>query len=322
MMKHGIRFTGQVCSGGEVHIADRLIATAALLFVVTLLGACAPAATVAPAPTPTGSGNFLFAETAATVESPVPVWYHRPGGLPADAPVLFVMHGTLRNGEEYRDQWVDLSERHGFLLVVPEFSHEGWAGAEGYNLGRMHDEAGNPLPEEQWAFGVIENVFDEVRQRFGSTRDRYTIYGHSAGAQFVHRFLLFAPDARFDAAVPANAGWYTMPVEDVAYPYGLRTGSGELLVNEERIRHAVERPVTILLGEEDNDPEASHLRRNDQADAQGIHRFERGHTFFRTAQERAAELGADFNWSIQTVPGVGHSNTRMAPAAVRALGWE
>jgi poly(3-hydroxybutyrate) depolymerase len=292
---------------------------AALLFL--LAAACAPAVQPQSAPSE-GSGSFLFAETAATADSPVPVWYHRPAGLSADAPVVFVMHGTLRNGEDYRDQWVDLAEAHRFLLVVPEFSHEGWAGARGYNLGRMHDEAGNRLPEEMWAFGVIEDVFDEVRRRFGSTRESYTIYGHSAGAQFVHRFLLFAPEARFDAAVPANAGWYTMPVDDVSYPYGLRTDDGDVLVPAARIRDAVERPVVILLGEEDNDPEASHLRRNDQADAQGLHRFERGHAFYETARARAAELGADFNWRIETVPGVGHSNTRMAPAAARALGLD
>jgi poly(3-hydroxybutyrate) depolymerase len=292
-----------------------------VVLLAAVFAACAPAVH-APSSELEGSGSFLFAETAATSDSPVPVWYHRPAGLSADAPVVFVMHGTLRNGEDYRDQWVDLSDAHRFLLVVPEFSHDGWAGARGYNLGRMHDEAGYPLPEEQWAFGVIEDVFDEVRQRFGSTRERYTIYGHSAGAQFVHRFLLFAPDARFDAAVPANAGWYTMPVDDVAYPYGLRTDDGEVLVPAARIREAVERPVVILLGEEDNDPDASHLRRNAQADAQGLHRFERGHAFYETARARAAELGADFNWRIETVPSVGHSNTRMAPAAARALGLD
>jgi len=322
MMRQGMGCTGRIRPRGEIDIAHRLIATAAVLLMVTLLGACAPGATVAPAPAPTGSGSFLFAETPATAESPVPVWYHRPSGLTVDAPILFVMHGTLRNGEEYRDQWVDLSEAHDFLLVVPEFSHDGWSGSEGYNLGRMQDSEGAVLPEEQWAFTVIEDVFDEVRRRFGSTRESYTIYGHSAGAQFVHRFLLFAPDARFDAAVSANAGWYTMPSDEVAFPYGLRTETGAILVSEERIRDAVERPVVILLGEEDNDPEASHLRRNEEADAQGLHRFERGHAFFETARERADEFGAAFNWSIQSVPGVGHSNARMAPAAVRALGWE
>lgn len=288
---------------------------------ILLLAACA---TPEPAQLTglSGSGDFFFDATPATAETPVTVWYHVPQGLPADAPILFVMHGTLRNGETYRDQWVDLAEEHRFALVVPEFSREGWPGSRGYNLGRMRDADGQMLPEELWAFGVIEDVFDEFRDRTGSTRETYSIYGHSAGAQFVHRFLLFVPTARFDAAVPANAGWYTLPVEDVDYPYGLRLDDDRILVDGQRIRDALERPVVILLGEEDNDPEASHLRRNEAADRQGTHRFARGNNFFETARNRAAQLGADFNWRVETVPDVGHSNARMAAPAVEALGWD
>lgn len=270
---------------------------------------------------PYGSGSFTFSESAATRDRPLTVWYHRPQGLEPDAPVLFVMHGTLRNGQDYRDQWTDLADDHGFLVVVPEFSEDHWPGSRGYNLGNMRDEDGQPLPEDEWAFTVVEDLFDAVRRRFRVERDSYTIYGHSAGAQFVHRFLLFAPDARLDAAVSANAGWYTMPTTEAAYPYGLRTEDGAELVSRERIRQALERPVILLLGEEDTDPDDRYLRRNAQADAQGLHRFERGHTFFATAERRAQELGAAFNWRVRTVPDVGHSNTLMAPAAVRALEW-
>lgn len=269
----------------------------------------------------TGTGSFTFSSTAATRDRPVTVWYHRPDELEPGSPVLFVMHGILRNGEDYRDQWVELADSHGFLLVVPEFSAKHWPGSRGYNLGNMRDEEGRPLPEEQWAFTVVEDLFDEVRRRFAVERETYTIYGHSAGAQFVHRFLLFAADARFDAAIPANAGWYTMPTSEADYPYGLRTESGSELVSPGRVREALERPVVILLGEQDTDPEDRYLRRNPQADAQGLHRFERGHTFLDTARRRAQELGADFNWRIVTAPEVGHSNTLMAPAAVRALEW-
>lgn len=277
-----------------------------------------PAAEAGSRATSAPSGSFVFDDTPATRDRPVTVWYHRPAGLASDGPVVFVMHGTLRNGEDYRDQWVEQAETHGFMVVVPELSDEGWPGSRGYNLGNMHDEDGDPLPEEEWAFGVIEDVFDAVRSRFDLERETYSIYGHSAGAQFVHRFLLMAPEARLDAAIPANAGWYTMPDRDVGYPYGLAGPDGPI-VSEDRVRDALERPVIILLGEEDNDPEHRYLRRNDQADAQGLHRFARGHAFYEAARERARELDAEFGWRLETVPGVGHSNTRMAPAAAALL---
>ena len=73
----------------------------------------------------------------------------------------------------------------------------------------------------------------------------------------------------------------------------------------------------ILLGEDDNDPNHSSLRKTEEAMRQGKHRFERGHYFFNTAQAMADSLGVEFNWILDTVPGVGHSNTGMAPKAAK-----
>ena len=51
------------------------------------------------------------------------------------------------------------------------------------------------------------------------TRRGYALYGHSAGGQFVHRYVAFADAPRMESAVAANSGWYTMP-DDGAFPYG------------------------------------------------------------------------------------------------------
>ena len=54
---------------------------------------------------------------------------------------------------------------------------------------------------------AIEPLFDDVRKRFGTQVTRYSLYGHSAGAQFVHRYVLFMPEARLDKAVAAELGY-------------------------------------------------------------------------------------------------------------------
>ena len=61
------------------------------------------------------------------------------------------------------------------------------------------------------------------------------------------------------------------------------------------------------------------LRRTPEAMTQGKHRFERGQTFFDMAKQEAEALGVSFNWHLDTVPGVGHSNAGMAKVAAEYL---
>jgi len=245
----------------------------------------------------------------------VRVFATRPVHLAADRPVVFVMHGVNRNADEYRDQWHDLANEHDFLLVVPEFSKRKFPGSSSYNLGNVFDNNGKPVNEAEWSYSAIEPIFDEVRRRFGMTTQRYSIYGHSAGAQFVHRFLFHVPDARVNQIVSANAGWYMMPDYEQDFPYGLRRSA----VTREKLRAALQLPVTILLGEGDTDPEHPSLRGTPEAMAQGEHRFARGHFFFEAARAYSEQLGVPFNWQLVTVPGADHDNRLMAPAAIPYL---
>lgn len=240
------------------------------------------------------------------------VYLTRPVHLAADRPVVFVMHGVGRNAEEYRDQWHKLAIEHDFLLVVPEFSKRQYPGSEAYNLGNVFDAAGRLRPATEWSFSTIEPIFDEVRRHFGMTTKAYAIYGHSAGGQFVHRFLYHVPKARVTRVVVANAGWYTMPVYNVAFPYGLRNS----VVSSADLAATLAMPVTILLGEQDIDPEHPSLNREPEALLQGPHRFARGQAFFAAAADASARLGVPFGWQLVTVPDAGHDNRLMAPAAV------
>lgn len=279
------------------------------LFVILALGLCT--VVVRAAERAAERGTFDFESGGHKLK----VWYFRPAGLASDAPVLFVFHGVGRNADEYLDDWVEHAERKKFLLIVPEFSKEQFPGDAAYNSGNMFDKAGRPLPRAQWSYSLVEPLFDALTPQLGHKRKDYMIYGHSAGAQFVHRFVYFVPAARYSRAVAANAGWYTLPTLNDAFPYGLKGSAAD----ESACRAAFGRPLTVLLGEADVDPNSSALRHTPEADAQGLFRFARGQFFFARARAEAAALNAPFNWNLATAPGIAHSNKGMAPFAVRQL---
>lgn len=264
-----------------------------------------------------GSHVFVFRDARGNSDRPITVRYHMPAGYTSETPVVFVMHGNSRTGQSYFDAWEEHAVSRGFLLVVPEFDDAGYPGSRSYNLGNIFpgEEPTTRNPVSAWTFTAIEHLFDAVRAAAGSTRTAFRIYGHSAGSQFVHRFLMTRPDAPVERAVAANAGWYTLPSDTERWPYGL--GDSGFEVSDLSVRFQL--PVTILLGDADTVTTGGNLRRTPEALSQGPHRFARGHTFYGAARSAARSLGVPFAWALDTVPGAGHSNRMMAPRAAEIL---
>jgi hypothetical protein len=98
-----------------------------------------------------------------------------------------------------------------------------------------------------------------------------------------------------------------------AFPYGFQNSP----MTEENIKEKIKLDLVILLGENDTDPNASSLRKTEEAMRQGKHRFERGNSFYTKAKSMADSMRTEFIWTIVTVPEVGHSNFGMAPAAAK-----
>jgi hypothetical protein len=115
--------------------------------------------------------------------------------------------------------------------------------------------------------------------------------------------------------VVANADWYMMPDFDVAFPYGL----GQSAIDPSQLKKGLQRPVTILLGEEDPETDYKSLRQTPGMMAQGANRLARGQAFFESARGAAVELGVPFNWHLEKVEEADTDNRLMAPAAIPFL---
>jgi poly(3-hydroxybutyrate) depolymerase len=266
-------------------------------------------------PIPPGKSDFLFTDDRGNADKPIRVWLFRPDNFQPTSPVVFVMHGTLRNGETYREPWIALAEPAGALVVVPEFSREHYGDSSTYQFGNMLTESGEPIDESKWTFAAIEHLFDHLKVLTGSHRDNYFMFGHSAGAQFVHRMVLFQPNNRIALAVTANSGSYTFPDFEIKFPYGLQDSP----LTESRLKSSLHVPMLVLLGENDTDPNDEYLPKSPEAMAQGPMRLARGHSFYRSAQAAADHLSVPLKWTKVIVPNVGHDNALMAPFAARAM---
>lgn len=246
----------------------------------------------------------------------ITVHVHRPAGFTADSPILMVMHGRARNGLDYCRFFAGESDRHGFLVVAPEFADAQYPNPHAYNYGNMCGVDGVLRPRKEWLFPVLGAVFDDVRLRMRSQRDKFFLFGHSAGGQLVHRLATFGWLPTIERAIAANSGSYTLPTQSACFPFGL---DGTAL-GEDALRAAFARPLTIQLGDADVNPNDEHLPREAGAMAQGAHRFARGQRYLEVARHEAQRLGMPLAWRLSVVPGVAHSGEHMAPFAVRELG--
>lgn len=172
--------------------------------------------------------------------------------------------------------------------------------------------------------------------------------GHSAGGQVMSRYSVGSPihddlqdrglDVRYVVSNPssflyldrqrpdldAEEGVIDYANEDPvvdgeaceafnSYAYGLEGDVVEYMARrpaEELVADFRDREVFIFQGEEDNDPEGGALDTRCQAMTQGAHRLERGERYY---EHLGAVYGPDVYEStfLETVPGVGHSHSRM-----------
>lgn len=257
--------------------------------------------------------SFVFTDKGYFADKPVTVHYYKARSAGPDAKVMMVIHGAERQGSRMRDNWMPFAEKNKLIVLAPEFDEARFS-SRLFNMGGIESR-----DRAQWSFQIVEHLFDFVRAGEGLAASDYLLFGHSAGGQFVHRFMLLAEAPRVSVAVAANAGSYTMPrypglMED-KFPYALN----ESIISPDKLRQVFARKLIVLLGETDIKTDEANLPKARQATAQGVNRFERGTHFFEQAQAQAQKLGTPLAWERATVPGVGHDSRRMSQAAARLL---
>lgn len=165
-------------------------------------------------------------------------------------------------------------------------------------------------------------------------REKFHLYGHSGGGQFVSRFIIFYPDL-LDKVGISSPGSFVFPRHDINYPYGLKLDSLEKTFGRQikaddlkltdseldrKLNQVLDLNLFIIAGENDtwvdNRPERSW---------QGKHRFERAKNYYKVMKEEDQRLKAKgirakdkpFQFTFFGMQGIGHNSNAAAANAVK-----
>jgi pimeloyl-ACP methyl ester carboxylesterase len=208
-----------------------------------------------------GSGEYVAAGGMGREYKSITIYYHKPQNFTRHSPVLLVIPGAGRNGQDYRDAWIAASEEHGVLILSPSYSEEYYPRFWNYNLAGMianieFDRATNGIVSfdvsknsEDWIFDDFDRIFNEVRQHLELETSTYDMFGHSAGGQVLHRMAMFHMENQANRILASNSGWYTLPTFSDEFPYGLKGSAA----GEEWLTRALKADLVIFLGEMDDE---------------------------------------------------------------------
>lgn len=234
------------------------------------------------------------------------VFTYRPAQW-SGARMLFVMHGVLRNADEYRDHAVGMGDRFDALIVAPKFDAERFP-SRAYQRGGIQREDGSAAPKAEWTYTRLPELAAALRTRTGKAAAKLWLIGHSAGGQFLVRAAAFA-DLGAERIVAANPGSVLLPRLDVPFGYGFG-GLPQELANDERLRAYLAAPLTLFLGTAD-DHEDEYFDTSADAMAQGSGRHQRGLALWWTAQALAQQRGWSCNWRLVEAVGIEHDHETM-----------
>ncbi len=260
-------------------------------------------------------GEFNYYMPSGDISDTIKVFYYIPNGYDRSSmPVVVGFHGNDRDCSYWIDTWKKYAEDKGFMFFIPWFTQEKFPTRRYQEVG-VKDENGNFLPKKLRTSALVDSLICYIKNFSGTNDSKVTIYGHSAGGQFVHRFMLVNNSPYVKKAIIGNPGWFTFPSVNEDYSYGIKNVSD---INRRSLQRMLSKNIILQLAEGDTIRE-SFLRKTPEADRQGLNRLQRGNNFFDSLHAIAVSNSWDFNWRKVYVPDTGHDAVAMSKHAAAYL---
>lgn len=242
----------------------------------------------------------------------VEILYITPNAINEDTEVIFVIHGNSRNADDYLSAWIPLVQNKNVIIAAPNFDKKNFR----YFFLLESAESNGAINERSDSYinKSISLFFNYFKSRFALNANTYKMFGHSAGAQFTHRYMLLSNDQRISDTVIANAGWYTF-LNGEQYPYGIKDTPIE--ISSSHIRWFMSNKTSLLIGSIDTN--LNNVNSSAGAQKQGITRVDRADNYFKSLIDISDKKEIPFRWSYKVINDVGHDYQKMTPIAASIL---
>ena len=225
-------------------------------------------------------------ETVVLGSVSLEVFTYRPTGCQPVA-LLVVIHGSLRDPDNYRNYVQLAADRWCLLVVAPRFDADRFPTAR-FRFCSLSDEVGQ----------LLVRLVSRVREREGVPELPYIVLGHSSGGGAASCFAAFTPNEA-KSIVIANPAGLLSPSRDVPVPFGFK-GAG----NDEMLQRYLAAPIVLLLSDGDTGTERH------------------GSEVYAAAEAAAEANHWPFGWTLVETHGVSHWAGEMliTPEAIAVLG--
>ena len=242
----------------------------------------------------------------------VEIFYITPEEINEYTKVIFVIHGNTRNAEDYLSAWIPHVLNKNVIVAAPQFTKTDF---RYFFLLEMAESSGKVNNNRSdYINNSISLFFNYIKSKFSLTANTYSMFGHSAGAQFTHRYMLLSKDKRISNAVVANAGWYTF-ISNAEFPYGIK--SSPIIISDEDLRWFMSNKVNLLIGSEDLGSKSVNSSKG--AKLQGITRVDRANSYFNSLISSAEDRNYALRWNYRVLDNVDHDFKKVTPFAANIL---
>jgi predicted peptidase len=214
-------------------------------------------------------------------------------------PLTVLIHGSLRNADILRDEFIDFAEDNQCVLLAPMFP----CGIE--EPGDMHNYKHVLYRGIRFDLLVLDMI-EEISALYRLETNRVLMHGFSGGGQFVHRFFYLHPERLLGVSIGAP-GTVTMPDEGSDWWVGTRRMK-EIFGRSFAPQAMRQVPVQLVVGSEDKETSDVAVKPTSVFWMDGIN--DTGETRvdrLRALEKALLALGIEPRFDV--VPGVAHNGS-------------